>query len=877
MGAIKYLDIIPSIDPSFSSSEFIVEAGWGTPSFIVGVVRLVASKPLKEAKLVLEFQGESETFWVGSKVRKSGDPPGETFARRFQLVATVVRNSKEALEPNEFGSITLPFKIHLPAQKLPPSFTDSRGCIKYSLKSTLTWSETLKLSRPAHTVTVPITIVMPRAHRLKLIRTPLTLEYDTPYDPDKCTCMIRLPTRVYIPGQQFTIQFAIPYVPPGRFITAAQVSIETNTTYRSVTSDATKRNRNAMVWNPFPLAIARELPAPGELGISDSNSPSIFFRTVQLVTDPKHHQITLESSIITVCSLIKFQVFLDGDKEPHFVFDTPITVIPADTIKETTALQALKLSHKQIRPISEIALSASNQMLACGYKRSSFSTAVSAKRVSSNIDDSITLRSMSSKSETLSVNSLKYNCIDQSSSTHRSTFSSSHSDLHSTDSYDHILNMPFMSTRSTSSKSLDTQIPSSLYQNTLKDTSLTHVKSNSSMHTSSDSVSNPSPVRNLAPLLENYVVEFASKECHDGIKAVDTDSDPSQLLSIDEISNRLANLTRKEVGLSRVSSLSSQTTKSTESIGNGKAAVDQLIVQLDSKNTGTFSKHIPIYRSTENMCQRRRSATRPSLIINTSQIMFTRKSTENVETSVDSESSTARLQDLLDSLESNSESPMNQYVCASPILKRHSNHKSTGQSSLAHGNRFNQIQKIDDLLESLLELEKKHEIHEKSSNIATSDMPDITLPIRSSSKLNQSSTFKSLHDVYQNHGSQMPPTPPQISQRQSSIDLSYNPSKSVDLQQLYNKSSSALCTPTSAVSCDNTSLVEEPSTYKNSDARFIVLNTHVPKRPDELHLLVGDIVCIQETFRDGWCWGYNVATRCEGSFPMKEVQLYDSI
>ena len=131
MGAIKYLDIIPSIDPSFSSSEFIVEAGWGTPSFIVGVVRLVASKPLKEAKLVLEFQGESETFWVGSKVRKSGDPPGETFARRFQLVATVVRNSKEALEPNEFGSITLPFTIHLPSYGLPPSFFDARGCIKY--------------------------------------------------------------------------------------------------------------------------------------------------------------------------------------------------------------------------------------------------------------------------------------------------------------------------------------------------------------------------------------------------------------------------------------------------------------------------------------------------------------------------------------------------------------------------------------------------------------------------------------------------------------------------------------------------------------------------------------------------------------------------
>ncbi|KAH6601483.1 hypothetical protein BASA61_001971 [Batrachochytrium salamandrivorans] len=131
MGIIKHLDIIPTIDPSLSSTNFIVEAGWGTPSSITGVIRLVSSKPLKEAKLILEFQGQSETHWSGAKVRKPGDPPGETFVRRFQLVTAVVRDSKDSLEPNEFGATTLPFSLNLPAHGLPPSFGDSRGSIKY--------------------------------------------------------------------------------------------------------------------------------------------------------------------------------------------------------------------------------------------------------------------------------------------------------------------------------------------------------------------------------------------------------------------------------------------------------------------------------------------------------------------------------------------------------------------------------------------------------------------------------------------------------------------------------------------------------------------------------------------------------------------------
>ncbi|KAH6601486.1 hypothetical protein BASA61_001970 [Batrachochytrium salamandrivorans] len=246
-----------------------------------------------------------------------------------------------------------------------------------SLKSTLTWSETFQLLKPIHIANAAITIVMPRSHRLKLLQTPSSLEYDTPYDASKCTCSIRLPTRVYIPGQQFTVQFAVLCTPKHRTIAAVQLSIEGSTTYRSIASDPTQRNRNAVVWNPFPLATTREHPAPGELDSRNPNIPVAFSRTVQLVTDPKYHHPTLESSIISSRSVVKVKIFLDSDTEPHMAFETAIVVVPSDTIKETAVLRALEIAREQVRPAHEIALTSAASALLHRTKGSGFTTTAS--------------------------------------------------------------------------------------------------------------------------------------------------------------------------------------------------------------------------------------------------------------------------------------------------------------------------------------------------------------------------------------------------------------------------------------------------------------------------------------------------------------------
>ncbi|KAH9265214.1 hypothetical protein BASA83_011297 [Batrachochytrium salamandrivorans] len=152
------------------------------------------------------------------------------------------------------------------------------------------------------------------------------------------------------------------------------LSIEGSTTYRSIASDPTQRNRNAVVWNPFPLATTREHPAPGELDSRNPDIPVAFSRTVQLVTDPKYHHPTLESSIISSRSVVKVKIFLDSDTEPHMAFETAIVVVPSDTIKETAVLRALEIAREQVRPAHEIALTSAASALLHRTKGSGFTT-----------------------------------------------------------------------------------------------------------------------------------------------------------------------------------------------------------------------------------------------------------------------------------------------------------------------------------------------------------------------------------------------------------------------------------------------------------------------------------------------------------------------
>jgi len=57
--------------------------------------------------------------------------------------------------------------------------------------------------------------------------------------------------------------------------------------------------------------------------------------------------------------------------------------------------------------------------------------------------------------------------------------------------------------------------------------------------------------------------------------------------------------------------------------------------------------------------------------------------------------------------------------------------------------------------------------------------------------------------------------------------------------------------------------------FQNHEVQMVVIEKHSPKLVDEIDLNLGDIVIVEEKFNDGWAFGKNITTDCNGSFPLK--------
>ncbi|KAJ3276940.1 hypothetical protein HDU76_010486, partial [Blyttiomyces sp. JEL0837] len=79
----------------------IAEAGWNTTGTIEAAVQLKSTKVLKDAKVVVELRGFTETRWTGPKPMDVNDKSPVRVGRKFLQVVEVVRDKKEPLEPNE--------------------------------------------------------------------------------------------------------------------------------------------------------------------------------------------------------------------------------------------------------------------------------------------------------------------------------------------------------------------------------------------------------------------------------------------------------------------------------------------------------------------------------------------------------------------------------------------------------------------------------------------------------------------------------------------------------------------------------------------------------------------------------------------------------
>eukprot|EP00833_Pecoramyces_ruminatium_P003009 jgi/Orpsp1_1/1177041/evm.model.c7180000059962.1 len=58
------------------------------------------------------------------------------------------------------------------------------------------------------------------------------------------------------------------------------------------------------------------------------------------------------------------------------------------------------------------------------------------------------------------------------------------------------------------------------------------------------------------------------------------------------------------------------------------------------------------------------------------------------------------------------------------------------------------------------------------------------------------------------------------------------------------------------------------SVNSSENSLFYVFHEYIPKINDEIQLNVGDIVKIKKVFDDGWAYGTNISTDCEGALPL---------
>ena len=63
---------------------------------------------------------------------------------------------------------------------------------------------------------------------------------------------------------------------------------------------------------------------------------------------------------------------------------------------------------------------------------------------------------------------------------------------------------------------------------------------------------------------------------------------------------------------------------------------------------------------------------------------------------------------------------------------------------------------------------------------------------------------------------------------------------------------------------------------KDTLVHFNVIRSHYPGLDDEIQLNIGDVVIVQEKFDDGWAFGLNIMTDCEGCFPLSSVSQLDT-
>ncbi|KAJ3196070.1 hypothetical protein HK101_010171 [Irineochytrium annulatum] len=314
--SVVQFDVV-GLGANLSHGAIVAEGGWGVASTVHAAVQLKAGRVLKDAKVVVELRGVTETRWTGAKPMDVGDRNPNKVAKRFLQLVEVVRDKREALQPNEFGIITLPFKIDLPKSGLPSTYEDRAGTIKYYFKATLAYQDGMKLLKSHREIEVPLIIRMPEFARQRLLTTISPLSHTPPFTPSKCAYTIHIPTRTLEPGQHLIADVSITSTPANASIRLVNASLRGVCEY-------TGNERKSVVKFPRPLSEICESVGRGVGGAEAEPWRRRWeLRVTEGVARP-----SCESPLISVKTFFRFEIVLDTSEIPNVAVEVPIVIVP---------------------------------------------------------------------------------------------------------------------------------------------------------------------------------------------------------------------------------------------------------------------------------------------------------------------------------------------------------------------------------------------------------------------------------------------------------------------------------------------------------------------------------------------------------------------
>ncbi|KAJ3044751.1 hypothetical protein HK097_001387 [Rhizophlyctis rosea] len=418
MSSVKHFLVIPASGPTsttndpFAPSPFKIEAGYGTKSTITGIIRLHASKPLKDAKLTIEVRGITETKWskkdgtlapLNASTNEVDQSNVITYQRTFLNLSENVtevyygsptpkeeeRIQREAvgamgvaaagmaamavsterrvlLTPDPQGLIELPFSLPLPVTGLYPSFSDPRGSITYTLKSTISWSEGFGIIRSWKECITPVTVVVPKAVRDQMATGSSTVEVGQGVgtgghvlvggvDDNRCCYWVRLRNAVVRRGGVIEGELRVLKCPVGKRLTRIEAGLFPKVEFRGEEGDSLDGGK-AATESKYGVAdlgkvgfLRRMFDERDKMENLDKEPMSWTFK-MECDHVASH---SVESPLISVRSYLRFEIFTEAglDVEPNTVFEIPIDVVPQED-EDAEAAEAAEKKRRNRTPKS---------------------------------------------------------------------------------------------------------------------------------------------------------------------------------------------------------------------------------------------------------------------------------------------------------------------------------------------------------------------------------------------------------------------------------------------------------------------------------------------------------------------------------------------